>query len=206
MKEIRNITFDLGKVLLTNDSHGLATGNLFEARELLESSTINLKKSWAKNWLPFRKGIITEDDFFSRFIKDAGCKASDELIDQMKGLYRSKIEALPLYSALTDLEKRYHLYAVTNISKEWLDFKNRKFALDEHFKGITSSGYEGLTKPGSGIFIKFIEKYQINPQETIYIDDQWWNLIAPFLLRFNVILFKNKEQTINRLKQFGVRI
>ena len=201
-EEIQNIAFDLGGVLLTNDSVGLVSNNK-ETKDLLGASGINLSQSWIRNWLTFRIGKTSEDEFFSRFINGLGRKATDELIQQMKDIYREKVEALPFYSALATLHGRYKLYAVTNISREWLEFKTNKFNLDEQFRGIVASGIEGVAKPKPAIFKKFVEKYGVRPQETLFVDDQWRNTFIARVLGFNTIWFRNESQATHSLKHLS---
>ena len=40
--------------------------------------------------------------------------------------------------------RHYRISALTNISKEWLDFKIDKFRLYDYFLIIVSSGYSGV--------------------------------------------------------------
>jgi len=49
-----------------------------------------------------------------------------------------------MFELLKTLKKYYGLAALTNIGKEWLDYKREKFRLDEYFDEIISSAYEGL--------------------------------------------------------------
>lgn len=203
MKEIKNIAFDLGGVLITNDSEGLVSNNK-EAKELLKATGSKLFEGWIKNWPRFRTGKISEDEFLSRFISNLDCKDTEGLVGQMKVLYRQKVEALPLYSTMVNLQERYDLYAVTNISKEWLEFKTKKFDLERHFKGIIASSTEGVAKPNPEIFKRFVNKYGIVPRETVLIDDLLPTIIMARILGFKAIWFRSEEQATQGLKRLGI--
>jgi putative hydrolase of the HAD superfamily len=201
---IKNAVFDLGGVLLTKDSEGLNSNNS-EIQTLLQVPSWRLKLSWILGWSEFQKGKISEETFFEKFLERSGREATDALIEQMKALYRNKIEALPLYEILREIPTTYTLYALTNAADEWLQYKTDKFQLNEVLKGgIMASSHVGVAKPNIEFFRRFIARYKINPQETVFIDDYPQNILQAWRMGFKTIFFKNAEQTEEKLSQHGL--
>jgi 2-haloacid dehalogenase len=76
------------------------------------------------------------------------------------------------------------LFALTNWSAEKFPLALRRFAFLEWFDGILVSGEERLKKPDPRIFRLAIERFGIEPVETLYIDDAEANIAAAALLGF----------------------
>ena len=64
----------------------------------------------------------------------------------------------------------------------------------------------GFVKPEAGIYKAIIHKYDIKPQEAVFLDDVEANVLAASALGFHTIHFKNLDQAIEELKHLGVKI
>lgn len=60
--------------------------------------------------------------------------------------------------------------------------------------GKICSCFEHVSKPNVKIYNSLINKYNINPEESIFIDDTKKNIEIAEKLQFNTILFKELEQ------------
>jgi epoxide hydrolase-like predicted phosphatase len=202
---IDTLIFDLGGVLISNDDEGIVT-NSEETQKYLNKSEKELDNAWSIAWPRFRNGNITEDEFYSIFLKTLNIKDENEKINMLKNIYRENVNLLESFSLLKKLSSKYNLYALTNIGKEGLKYKVKRFSLDDYFIGIVASSMEGIEKPEEEIFNRLINKYVINPQTSIFIDDLERNIKVAKKFGFLTILYTNKEQMINNLKQFGIEI
>ena len=200
---IKNIIFDLGGVLLTEDDNWLFSD---ETKKLLGVDSEYLEKAWNFAWPDARSGKINEDEFFKRFLKYLFGNFSPDLVLKLKNIYRKKVNGLDMFKLLPRLKRNYKIFALTNVAKDWLTFKINKFKLGKYFDLIISSCGEGIAKPNKEIFLSLIKKAKINPEESVFIDNAERNTRIAKELGFQTILFKNKEQTIKEMGKFGIEI
>ncbi|HUW92377.1 MAG TPA: HAD family phosphatase [Bacteroidales bacterium] len=98
------------------------------------------------------------------------------------------------------------LYALTNWSHEAFPAAYERYAFMKQFDGIVVSGFEGLLKPGHEIYRLLISRYNINPADSVYIDDNKANADAAAELGFHVIHFTSAEQLRDELKVLGLSV
>jgi 2-haloacid dehalogenase len=81
------------------------------------------------------------------------------------------------------------LYGLTNWSAETFPAALQRFAFLRWFRGILVSGEVGLIKPDPHIFALLIERFAIEPQPAVYIDDVEANVTAARLFGIHAIHF-----------------
>ena len=165
---IKNIVFDFGGVLLTEDDNWLLIN---ETKKLLGTNTKHLKEAWNFAWPDARSGQIIEDEFFKRFLQNLFGNSNPDLVLNLKKIYRKSFGKLDTFDLLPELKRNYKMFALTNIIKDWLSLKVNKFNLNNFFDLIISSCDEGVAKPSKEIFLSLIKKGQINPEESVFIDN-----------------------------------
>ena len=75
-------------------------------------------------------------------------------------------------AVLADLHERgIPLYALTNWSAETFAMARHQFEFLGWFEGIVVSGQERMAKPDEAIFRLMLERYGLDPERTVYIDD-----------------------------------
>ena len=137
-------------------------------------------------------------------MKTAGAKSAD--IGHAKKLYRKyqkPIEKMP--SFLGRLKRHYRLAALTVISKEWLEYKKKKFKLDKYFELVVSSADTGLTKKDRIFYELIVKKLGINAEDCAYIDDVKENLLLARKLGMKTILFKGQKNLEISFKKIGLK-
>lgn len=205
MTKIDTLIFDFGGVLISNDDRGIVE-NSEEVQKNLNKNQKELSEAWDIAWPEFKNGKITKNIFYSIFLKTLNIEDSNEKVDMLKSIYRKNVHILESFRLVEILRKKFKLYALTNIGKEDLEYKVKKFNLENYFIGIVASCLEGIGKPEREIFDRLIKRYSINPQKSLFIDDKERNIKVAKKLGFLTILYTNKEQMINNLKQFGIEI
>jgi len=95
---------------------------------------------------------------------------------------------------------RHRLFGLTNWSAETFGIAEEKFAFLKLFEGIVVSGRIGLKKPDPRIFQHLCERYQIEPGESLFIDDNLANVRAAAALGFHTEHFRSAEHLAERLK------
>jgi 2-haloacid dehalogenase len=96
------------------------------------------------------------------------------------------------------------LYALTNWSAETFPVALQKFEFLHWFDGRLVSGEEKTRKPFLDIYQKLIDRFSINPNSSIYVDDNKRNLEPARELGFTTIHFKSPEQFRKSLEDAGI--
>lgn len=202
---IITIIFDLGNVVLTNDWHYDCPEKFQAYSDYFGITYEDMERGWQAFWPQFCIGRITEDEFWRGFLETAGAMKMDtEHAKELWRKYQRPIENM--IDLLDRLKQRYRLAALTTISKEWLDYKKKKYNLDFYFEAIFSSGYSGLAKPDPRMYERIIEKLDVNPEECLFIDDSERALLPARQMGMKTILFTNQKELEARLKELGINI
>ncbi len=105
---------------------------------------------------------------------------------------------------LTEIKesKKYKLYALTNWSAETFPWALENFEFLHWFDGIVVSGIEKSRKPFPEFYQILFDRYQINPAQAIFIDDNHKNVEGALRMGLPSIHFKDpqqvREELINR--------
>jgi len=200
---IKSVIFDLGGVLIDWNPEYV----------YLDVFNGNKKKM---NW--FFKTICTEEWNLNQ---DAGYsleKATNDLI-KLYPNYKSYIE---MYYGrweemlggeieksvwiLNKLVSQFEVYALSNWSAETFPVALKRFKFLNLFKDIIVSGKEKLIKPDPKIFELATVRFKVKPNETLFIDDNFNNIISAKKMNFITHHFKNPEKLIIDLKKYGIKI
>ena len=200
---IKNIVFDLGGVLLTEDDNWVHTN---EVKNLLKVTDEQLSNGWESAWPDARDGKTNEDQFFETFLTHSIGHSNEELINSLKNTYRIEIDKYTAFPILEKLEGKYKLFALTNVTNFWLDLKVKKYELDKKLDLIISSCGEGIAKPHKEIFLALMNKAKIDPEETLFIDNMQKNIPPALELGFEVCLYTDLESLKAKFKELDIKI
>lgn len=106
-------------------------------------------------------------------------------------------------SLLYKLKEKYNLYGLTNWSAETITIAYERFPFFREFKGIVVSGEEKLIKPDQKLYHLLLDRYNLNAENTIFIDDNIKNIKAAEEIGMFAIHFKNPDQLEAELKSIG---
>ena len=102
------------------------------------------------------------------------------------------------------LSKKYKIYALTNWSSETFPKALKKFEFLKWFDGIVVSGEEKTRKPYKKIYEITINRFNLEPNKTLFIDDNLSNIEAAKKLHINSIHFVSPKQLIKDLKIMSI--
>ena len=104
----------------------------------------------------------------------------------------------------------YKTGLITDNKADRIKYINNKHDLKRYFDVIAVSGELGYGKYSEKIFLYALEKLDIDPEESIFIDNQEKNLIIPEKLGIKTIYFDVKERDMsllkNKIEKYGVKI
>ena len=114
-------------------------------------------------------------------------------------------ETVEILKVIKD-SKRYRLYALTNWSAETFPWALQNFEFLHWFEGIVVSGVEKTRKPFPDFYQILFERYNINPEKSIFIDDNLKNIEAARALKIDGIHFLGAGHLKGELKRRGLKL
>jgi len=195
----KNIIFDLGAVLVNWNPKEIVSSIFKDQKQIntiLNDITIN------KNWEELDRGTINQKEYIEKL--PSNYNKSDYLYffkELHKYLY-------PLKEGLTILNKvkknGYKTYALSNFAKELFEQLSPTYTFLNKFDGIILSYKYKTIKPEPKIYEILLNKYEIKPNESLFIDDKKENLDTALKFGIDGILCKNHEYVENQLKEINV--
>ena len=96
------------------------------------------------------------------------------------------------------------LYALSNWSAETFPVALQRYPFLGWFDGIVISGEVGAAKPDVRIFQELIDRHEIEPSETVFVDDNEPNVTAADAMGFIALRFHDAERLREDLEGLGL--
>jgi 2-haloacid dehalogenase len=96
------------------------------------------------------------------------------------------------------------LYALSNWSAETFPIALERFPFLGWFDGIVISGEVGIAKPDARSFGHLMERYELRPDATVFIDDSPINVDAAAGLGMTGLLFTSATELRRDLVRLGL--
>lgn len=189
--KITTVVFDFGKVLLEYDWKKLAlrvTGSEEEASEFLKMVFKDGK------WRKIDKGQWSFKDFM-----DKNYEEFPQWADKLERFFNEMPSVFsPLEYAkdwIVDLKNRgYNVLYISNYSDELITKTLDCLYFVPLLNGGIISAREKLIKPEPEIYELLCRRFEVSPQECVFIDDMPDNITGAENVGMSGILFKNYEQ------------
>ncbi len=194
---IKNIVFDMGNVLLAytpQDYIKTVTDDEIIAAAVLK------ELFYGKEWQDLDAGTITEED---------AVKQVNQRIPQYAQYVQSAMDNW--HSDLTPMQgmpeivkrlkdKNYKIYLLSNTSLRFFKYK-KKVEMFHCFDGFIVSAQEKLVKPDKAIFDCICNRYNLNCEECIFIDDLQANIDGAASAGFHAHLFTGAQELSDYLEK-----
>jgi 2-haloacid dehalogenase len=107
---------------------------------------------------------------------------------------------------LTEIKesKKYKLYALTNWSAQTFPWALDNFEFLHWFEGTVVSGVEKSRKPFPEFYQILFDRYQVNPAQAIFIDDNHKNVLGARAVGLPTIHFQSAAQVRDELKRLKI--
>ncbi|TDU39934.1 2-haloacid dehalogenase [Gelidibacter sediminis] len=205
MKTIDTIIFDLGGVLIDWNPEYVYTDVFNGDREKMQWFFDNVcTHDWNENQdagYPLRKATEERVALFPEH---------EQLIRMFYGRWEEMLgEAIEGTVAILKKlinHEDYKVVALTNWSHETFPIALERFDFLHWFEGIVVSGEEKTRKPFKDIYELTLNRFNIEANRAIFIDDNLRNIIAAKDMGINTILFKTPEKLEEDLKSFNVKL
>ncbi|MFM2231783.1 MAG: hypothetical protein RJB31_484 [Bacteroidota bacterium] len=202
MKQIKNIIFDLGGVLIDWNPEYMYRKLITDDEERKDFLDNICTMSWNEEQDGGRSIQEANDLLISLYPdKSAYILAFYQRWEEMlNGPIEGTVEVLRLLKS----NNKHNIYALTNWSAETFPRALELFDFLHWFDGRIVSGEENTRKPFKEIYDLTLSRFKIEAAETLFIDDNIRNIKAAETCGINCIHFKSSEQLINELKSRAI--
>lgn len=200
MTQLKNIVFDFGGVLIDWNPEYLYK-KVFEDKAQMEHFLNNVcTYSW-------------------NVLQDAGRPVAVATAEKQQEFPEYKDEIAMYYGRWAEmlggeitensrlvkpLSEKYNTYGLTNWSAETIPVAMERYDFFNHLKGIVVSGEEKLIKPDPKLYYILLDRFNLNPEETLFIDDNAHNIDTAKLLGFETIHFTPDVNLKSVLSEMGM--
>ena len=181
MKPIVNVVFDLGGVLFSRDPRK------FEPEFIEYFSYIHLPQM-PRFWEDYDRGVVSFDEVVTS-VADYNNSSRELAESNIRRSIVTQEAIVPTAELIAKLrEAGLCLFVLSNMSREFIDFL-REQPVYRLFDGDVVSCEEGVIKPEAEIYNLLTERYNLDPSETLFIDDRKANIDAAEALGWQGYLF-----------------
>lgn len=188
---IKNIVFDVGMVLI-DFCWAKHCRNLGFHEEIIESFDKYMISS--KYWDLMDEGLISEEDAILEFIK-----AMPQYQQQIKLFWQEPQGFVEEYTYATPMieklkQKGYKVFLLSNYPLEMYKIHWPTFSFYDKVDGYVVSAVERMKKPDRAIYELLCKRYQLCPEECLFVDDRQVNVDAAIAMGMESVLFENYNQ------------
>jgi len=175
MKGIKNIIFDLGGVIINLDQQ--RTLNEFNKLSNVPFETIYNASDQKELFDEFDKGNITTEIFFEKLKFEIRYNGSQE---ELLNAWNAMLLDIPEHrlDLLVRAKQNYTTFLLSNTCEPHIAFFERELYneygvknFEDYFDKVYYSCRIGLRKPDPKIFRNVLTQNNLNPKETVFIDD-----------------------------------
>ncbi len=186
---IKNVVFDLGQVLIEFEPFKYLKKFGFSEsyeKKIYEATFAN------EIWPELDRGTYTMEQAVELY-----CKNNPELEHDIKKVLSDDwvemlVEKTETSEYLKQLKQEgFKVFALTNFHREAFEFVENKYDFFKILDGIIVSSHENVLKPEPRIYELLLGKYNLVPEETVFIDDVKKNTDAAEKLGIKGIVFTN---------------
>lgn len=198
---IKTIIFDIGNVLMDFNFQ-----ICFRAYAQDEETYQKIVKATVQSpvWAEFDRGVWTDEEILEGFIKNDPSIESilRNMFERLEGIIKQRDYAIPW---IRELKKSgYQVLVLSNFPKKVYElFQNEMTFLQEVDGGILSY-QDQVIKPDKEIYNLLMSRYQLNPQECVFLDDLKDNIKTAKELGMHTVLFTTKEEAQDELRKLNV--
>lgn len=195
---IKNIVFDFGGVFVDWNPHYLYDAYFGD----VEKVNWFLANICTMEW----NGELDEDKSFEQGVEELSAKYPEwakEIAMYNEGWYQMvSQEPIPgMYEYAKELKERgYKIYGLSNWNADKFKLVRHVFPVFDLLDAMVISGEEKVIKPKPGIYNILLNRYNLVPSESVFIDDNLNNIKGAQAVGMHGIQFTNKEALVGPLE------
>lgn len=198
---IQNIIFDVGKVLVEWEPERVMRRLGMDAPtvEAVADATVR-----TKDWDEADRGACAPEELLARFIEKA-----PEYEKEIRSFWEHIGMAIYQYDYVKEWmrtlkEQGYHLYILSNYGARTYEHTKEKLSFLADVDGALFSFQVKQIKPEPEIYHTLLERYNLNAEECVFLDDREENIKAAEACGICGIRFTSYEQAKQSLREYGV--
>ena len=198
MRMIKNVIFDVGKVLVEYDPDSYMERLGFD---LKTRQAVNQAMFQNPLWEESDRGKLSTEELLEKFIFND--KEYKEEITKAYQTVGNTIELFPYSVAwIKELKQRgYRVYILSNYAEITYEQTKEKMEFLPYVDGAVFSFQCKWIKPEREIYEELCRKYSIEPRESVFLDDRLDNIEQARNLGFFGIQFESYEQAVKELER-----
>jgi len=201
---ITTIIFDLGAVLIDWNPHYMYR-TIFDNEEEMKNFLTTVTTS---DWNEEQDAGRSLDEGTELLIKqfpehEANIRAFYARWEEMLG--EPFWDTVEIFKELKE-SNNYRIYALTNWSAETFPVALARYDFLNWFDGIVVSGAEKMRKPAPEFYQILLDRHQVKPEEALFIDDNYRNILAAEKLGIKSIHFTSAAELRKELVKSNIII
>lgn len=198
---IRNIIFDVGKVLVEWDCDKAFKKLGFDdaAHEAVAEATVR-----SADWNEYDRSMLSDEEQLAVFIRKA-----PEYEKEIR-LFWDHLD-MPIYQYdyvkgwINGLKAQgYRVYILSNYARRTYEMTQEALSFLSDVDGEMFSFQVHQIKPEPGIYQSLLERFGLKAGECVFLDDREENLKAAEKFGIHTIRFVSYEDAVEKLKNLGV--
>src|SRR5687768_540599 len=200
---INTIIFDLGGVLIDWNPRYVFDDNYFDTAEKRDYFFNNICTNDWNEEQDAGRSIVEATQILVQQFPDWEQPIRDYYGRWTDMLKASIPETVELFRELKKSE-RYKIYALTNWQAGLFDIALVRYNFLHWFDGRVVSGEEKTRKPFPEFYQRLLNRYNVKPEEAIFIDDNLRNVKAAETLGITSIHFQSTSQLKEEIKRYNL--
>ena len=203
MAEIKAIIFDLGGVLVDWNPRYVFDDKYFDSEEkrryffdVICTNDWNEEQDAGRSIVEATQVLVSQFPEWEPAIRDYYGRWTDML----KAAIPATVE---IFRQLKQSGK-YKLYALTNWQAGLFDIALVRYSFLHWFDGRVVSGEEKARKPFPEFYQRLLERYNLQPSDALFIDDNLRNVKAAENLGIKSIHYQSSQQLNDELVKLGL--
>ena len=199
---IKNIIFDIGNVLMP-----FGYRPFYESFGYAEEIVERLSKATAQSpdWNELDRGVLSYEEVLARFIQN-----DPQLEEIIHRVFADLNGILGVYDYTESWIKQlkeagYGVYYLSNFFQKADEDCKELMSFLELTDGGILSYKDKVTKPDRRIYELLLERYELKPEECVFLDDTKKNIDGALAVGIHGILFKDRERAFSELQKLGVK-
>ncbi len=146
------------------------------------------------DWLQMDRGALTEAEVQARLEQRTGRPAAElsGLFEAVRSSLKPKADTVALLKSLA--RRQVPLYCLSNMAASTFEYLRERHEFWDAFRGIVISGEIKMMKPEREIFEYLLNRYDLSPTDTVFVDDHPPNIQAAERFGLRTIWFRNARQ------------
>lgn len=199
-KKIKGIIFDYGGVISKDQDQETVK----EMLSILGIDANNFKNIYQQLRHDYDAGLLNGKQYWNKFLEICNIQNLDNKINDLieldiKSWTQINEKTTNFIQSLKESNLKIGL--LSNMSIETLAYLKNNFRIFDNFDNLTFSCELNLCKPGLEIYKISYTNLNLQPEECVFIDDTFDNIIAAEKAGLNTIHFTNYEDFLDKLNK-----